>query len=73
MDFSVIFQFRRTELQIKFVSLYFAIHKIQLLRPLRRTELMGGALHCGISDTVRFVFGHLNVGNSNLNQRQMQK
>ena len=26
---------------------------------------MGRALHCGISDTVRFVFGHLNVGNSN--------
>ena len=25
------------------------------------------------SDTVRFVFGHLNVGNSNLNQRQMQR
>ena len=25
---------------------------------------MGGALHCGISDTVRFVFGNLNVGNS---------
>ena len=25
------------------------------------------------SDTVRFVFGHLNVGNSNLNQRQTQR
>ncbi len=25
------------------------------------------------SDTVRFVFGHLNVGNSNLNQRQKQR
>lgn len=25
------------------------------------------------SDTVRFVFGHLNVGNSNLNQKQTQK
>ena len=24
---------------------------------------MGGALHCGISDTVRFVFGHLNYHN----------
>ena len=25
------------------------------------------------SDTVRFVFGDLNVGNSNPNQRQMQR
>lgn len=24
---------------------------------------MGGALHCGISDTVRFVFGDLNYHN----------
>ena len=27
------------------------------------TEPIGGALHCGISDTVRFVFGHLNYHN----------
>ena len=32
---------------------------------LRMTEPVGGALHCGISDTVRFVFGSLNLGNSN--------
>jgi len=25
------------------------------------------------SDTVRFVFGHLNVGNSNTHQRQTQR
>ena len=27
------------------------------------TKLVGGALHCGISDTVRFVFGDLNYHN----------
>ena len=46
---------------------------ICLLRPwcpLSRKDPMGGALHCGISDTVRFVFGDLNVGNSILYQRQ---
>ncbi len=30
---------------------------------LRMTELREGAPHCGISDTVRFVFGHLNYHN----------
>ena len=30
----------------------------------------GGVLHCGISDTVRFVFDYLNYHNQNLFQRQ---
>jgi hypothetical protein len=40
-----------------------AIRPLRLGCHLRMAEPKGWALHCGISDTVRFVFGHLNYHN----------